>query len=76
MHKKGWLNNMDLTDSIQRLKEEIYYGSEALQSLGWAIRIAKEKKLNRNYSIPDHMWPDIEAEIEEEASEWAVDYHA
>ena len=67
---------MDLTDSIQRLKEEIYYGSEALQSLGWAIRIAKEKKLNRNYSIPDHMWPDIEAEIEEEASEWAVDYHA
>ena len=67
---------MDLTDSVQRLKEEIYYGSEALQSLSWAIRIAKEKKLNRNYSIPDHMWPDIEAEIEEEASEWAVDYHA
>ena len=61
---------MDLTDSVQRLKEEIYYGSEALQSLSRAIQIAKDKKLDRNYSIPDHMWPDIEAEIEEEASEF------
>ena len=62
---------MDLTESIQKLKEEIYFGSEALGSLGQALHIAKTKHLNRNYMIPDHMWPDIEAEIEEEASEWA-----
>ena len=61
---------MDLTNNVERLKEEIYFGSEALQSLGRAIQIAKDKNLNRNYSIPDHMWPSIEAEIEEEASEW------
>ena len=34
---------MDLTTSVQKLKEEIYYGSEALQSLSWAIQIAKDK---------------------------------
>ena len=62
---------MDLTESVQKLKEEIYFGSEALGSLRQALHIAKTKHLNRNYMIPDHMWPDIEAEIEEEASEWA-----
>lgn len=62
---------MDLTESVQKLKEEIYFGSETLGSLGQALHIAKTKHLNRNYMIPDHMWPDIEAEIEEEASEWA-----
>ena len=62
---------MDLTENIQKLKEEIYFGGEALGSLGQALHIAKTKHLNRNYMIPDHMWPSIEAEIEEEASEWA-----
>ena len=62
---------MDLTENIQKLKEEIYFYSEGTGSVGKTIHLAKEKRLNLQFGIPDHMWPDIEAEIEEDLSEWA-----
>lgn len=62
---------MDLTENIQRFKEEIYFYSEATGSVGKTIHLAKKNKLNLQFGIPDHMWPDIEAEIEEDLSEWA-----
>jgi len=63
---------MDLTENIQRLKEEIYFYSEGTGSIGKTLQLAKEKRINLNYGIPDHMWPDIEAEIDEDLSEWVT----
>lgn len=56
---------MDLTTNIQRLVEEICYMSEGFGSIDRAISFAKERQVNLNYHIPDHMWPDVELEIEE-----------
>jgi len=64
---------MDLTENIQRLKEEIYFLSEGMGSVGNTIALAKERRINLNFGIPDHMWPDIEAEIEEDLSEWTTE---
>jgi hypothetical protein len=63
---------MDLTENIQRLKEEIYYLCEGMGSIGKTLQLAKKKRINLNYGIPDHMWPDIEAEIDEDLSEWVT----
>ena len=56
---------MDLTTNIQRLVEEICYMSEEFGSIDRAISFAKERQVNLNYNVPNHMWPDIELEIEE-----------
>lgn len=64
---------MDLTENIQKLKEEIYYLSEGMGSIGNTLELAKQRRINLNFGIPDHMWSSIEAEIEEEASEWAYE---
>jgi hypothetical protein len=61
-------------DNKQRLKEEIYYASETLGSVGKAIQLAKEKKWNLNFGIPDEKWDDIEADIEADMDNNAYDY--
>ena len=63
---------MDLTENIQKLKEEIYYLSEGMGSVGNTLHLGKKKRINLQYGIPDHMWPDIEAEIDEDLNEWVT----
>ena len=57
---------MDLTNNIQRLKEEIYDMSEGYGSVAQALKEAKDRNVNLNYMIPNHLWPEIEAEIDAE----------
>jgi len=55
---------MDYTNNIQRLKEEIYFLSERYGSVAQALKVAKDRNVNLNYMIPNHLWPEIEAEID------------
>ena len=64
---------MNLIPNIHRLKEEIYWLSEGYGSVARAIQIAKDRFVNRNYHIPDHMWPDVEEEIKEEIEKYRLD---
>lgn len=57
---------MDLVNNMQRLKEEIYFLSEGYGSVAQALQAAKDKNINLNYMIPSHLWPEIEAEIDQE----------